>query len=187
MKHGSAYILAGLLPLLTAPAVIAQDAEIAPKVQAQKRSERILYGFVPDVENLEFIDGKTLAERYKGATVKGIYNITPHTDQRYVERFTVDGKTDYREGDFTSAGTWYIKGDLLCFRYDESHEDEHCGYEFDYGDCVISYSPLMPIIGGKPAWPAGWSSVNKFTHKDFSWDKLSLDEAKDFSCYSLVS
>ena len=187
MKRGFAYILAGLLPLCAAPAAQAQQAGESPVAKKQKRSERILYGFVPDIDNLEFIDGQTLAERYKGATVKGIYNITPHTDQRYAERFTADGKTDYREGDFASTGRWYVKGDLLCFRYDEIPEEEHCGFEFEYGDCIISYSSYMPIIGGKPANPAAWSSVNKFTHKDFDWADLSLEEAKGFSCYSLVS
>ena len=183
MTRGFAYIIAGLSALLAVPAAQAQDAE-APQ---ERREERILYGFVPDVDNLDFIEGKALAERYQGETIKGIYSITPHTDQRYVEHFSKDGKTRYKEGEFASTGRWYVKGDLLCFRYDEIPNEEHCGYEFEYGDCIISYSSYMPIIGGKPANPAGWSSVNKPTHKDFDWDKLSLEEAKNFSCYSLIS
>lgn len=186
MMRAGAYIIAGLTALLAiAPTQAQQAGDIVE--QLQKRSERILYGFVPDVDNLRFIGGEELRARYEGLSIKGIYNITPHTDQRYVEHFSADGKTRYTEGEFSSRGTYYIKGDLLCFRYDEIPEEEHCGYEFDYGDCIISYSRYALIIGGKPANPAGWSSVNKPTHKDFSWDNLSLEEAKDFSCYSLIS
>ena len=183
MKRCFAYILAVIGALLASLPAQAQQ-EQAPQ---QRRAERILYGFVPDVDNLQFIDGQALAARYQGVTIKGIYSVTPHTDQRYVEHFSADGKTRYKEGDFTSTGRWYVQGDLLCFRYDESPEEEHCGYEFEYGDCIISYSRYEPIIGGKPVNAAGWSSVNKYTHKDFDWGQLSLEEAKDFSCYSLIS
>ena len=180
--------IAFLLALTLTPAA-AQGQSVSDHLEElrKKRAERILFGFIPDIGNLQFIDGDELNRRYKGVTIKGIYNITPHTDQRYIEHFSAKGETRYSEGNFSSNGQWYVKGDLLCFRYEDDSEREHCGYEFDYGDCIISYSRYEPIIGGKPADPSGWTSVNKMSHVDFDWADLSLEEAKDFSCYSLIS
>lgn len=151
--------------------------------EANPRNELILYGFVPDFKRLTLITGDKLKQRYSGVTIKGIYSITPHGDQRYVETMSADGRADYAEIGFAAQGRWYVDGDQLCFRYDDSPQTAHCSYRFDYGDCMISYSHIM---GSRPMNPARWRSVKKIAPAMFSRKDLTRLTEQDFTCRALI-
>ena len=146
-------------------------------------TEPILHDFIPDSRRLELVTGKELKAQYSGRTIAGIYDVTRHSDQRYVETLHATGKIQYTEKAFQSAGKWFVRGDNLCFIYDEQPGREHCFYEFRYGDCVISYSDDSPVVGGKPLLTRDWSSVQKFVGKGFKWPDVPASEADEFSCF----
>jgi hypothetical protein len=154
--------------------------------QDKTRSEAIMYGFVPDVSQLEQIKGDDLKTRLRGKTIAGIYGITMHDDQRYTEDFHADGRMDYRERDFSSTGRWFVKNDKLCFAYSERRGAPFCFYEFAYGSCVISYSDTTPLRAGKPVGVEDWASVQVFVDDDFEWPETpTKDDA--LSCqFSMV-
>lgn len=146
-------------------------------------TQPILHDFIPDSRRLELVKGKELKAQYSGRTIAGIYDITRHSDQRYVETLFANEKITYREKAFQSAGKWFVRGDNLCFVYDEQPEREHCFYAFRYGDCIISYSDDSPVVAGKPLLTREWSSVQKMVDKNFKWPDVAASEADEFSCF----
>lgn len=156
---------------------------VSAQDQRQLRQERILHDFVPEMSRLEMVTGEEMSSTYKGKTIAGIYDVTRHSDQRYVETLAEDGRISYRERAFSSAGKWFVRGDNLCFVYDEQPGVEHCFYEFRYGDCIISYSSNQPVIGRKPLFASEWSSVQKMVGKTFDWPNEDASEADEFSCF----
>jgi len=147
------------------------------------RAEPILHDFVPDPERLELVTGDELAAKYPGKTIAGIYDVTRHDDQRYVETLRKDGRISYRERNFKSEGEWFVRANNLCFVYDEQPGREHCFYEFRYGDCVIAYSNNMPLVSGRPAIVGAWASIQKFVESDFKWPDVPASEADEFTCF----
>jgi hypothetical protein len=164
---------------LTLPCTVsAQTVEPSPGI-----SQPILHDFVPDSRRLELVTGEELKAQYSAQTIAGIYDVTRHSDQRYVETLSTNGKISYRERAFQSEGKWFVRGDRLCFIYDEQPGREHCFYEFRYGDCIISYSDTNPVVAGKPLLTRDWSSVQKFVDSDFRWPDVPADEADAFACF----
>ena len=130
--------------------------------------------------------GDELIARYSGKRIKGIYQSDRHDEgQLYTEKLFKDGRTDYKGGDFTSTGNWYVSGDKLCFEYDEIAGSQYCFYEYYYGDCVISYSDESFFYKGLPYFPSHWNSVVRVTHDNFSWDRQK-DTTEGFVCQSLL-
>ena len=137
--------------------------------QIPVRNVPIMYGFVPDVSQLEMLDGEMLKTRVRGKTIAGIYGLTMHDDQRYTETLSADGALSYRERDFTSVGRWFVKGDKLCFAYTGARSALYCFYEFEYGSCTISFPDTTPLVNGKPVDPSDWTSVQIYVDADFKW------------------
>lgn len=158
-------------------------SSLAPAVAEDGRAQPILHDFVPEVERLEQISGDMLKTRYSDRTIAGIYDITRHSDQRYVETLSAEGRVEYRERAFAAVGKWFVSQDNLCFTYDDQPGREHCFTLFHYGDCVVSYSNDEPIYGGRPVVPAAWSSVQKFVDEDFRWPDVPVSEADEFTCF----
>lgn len=112
-----------------------------------------------DPSALRLLIGDELLAEFSGKTRIGIYKrpFARSGSSRYTETTHANGRTDYKEGDFTATGIWKAAGDRMCFRYDSSPEDLHCFREFKTGNCVYSYTLSNSTVNG-PIDPNRWGS-----------------------------
>ena len=157
------------------------------KFRGAPADQTIMWGWVPDVDQLELIPGDEIGDVYGGRTVKAIYSITFHDDQRFVETHTREGRVDYHAGNFSSPGDWYVRGDLMCFRYDAEPEVNHCFHKFRYGGCLVTYPANVPLVDGKPLSPTRWGSVQQYADDDFRWPERPASKRDAFVCKMMVS
>ena len=172
---------------IATPALANPLSDFLGKFRGAPADQTIMWGWVPDVDKLELIRGDEIGDVYGGKTVKAIYSITFHDDQRFVETHTPEGRVDYNAGNFSSPGDWYVRGDQMCFRYDEEPEVEHCFHKFRYGGCLVTYQSNVPIVDGKPLDPASWGSVQQYADPDFRWPDRPPSQRDAFVCKMMVS
>ena len=92
------------------------------------------------------VTGEALVTNFRGVTHDGAYNFSRDgkARARYIETHQPNGDVLYREGDMASKGIWFIRGDTLCFTYENAAMSGGCFRVYKVKNCFYYYSNRLP-------------------------------------------
>lgn len=96
-----------------------------------------------------------LTEAFSGRTHSGFYRFEREAfpTHRFEETTAKDGSVEHLQGAETLTGKWSLKGDQICYVYDEIWARQLCFDIYRVGNCYYHY---LQTEGGRPikAWTA---------------------------------
>lgn len=96
-----------------------------------------------------------LEDAFRGQTHRGFYRFERDAlpTHRFEETTTTDGQVKHIQGDEVLTGVWAIKGNQICFIYEEVWARTLCFDIYQKGNCYYHY---LMTEGGRPvrSWTA---------------------------------
>ncbi len=101
------------------------------------------------------LKAEELRAAFSGKTHDGFYRFERESipTHSFSETTTADGRVTHIQGPETITGTWRIKGDQICYTYDDTWRRELCFDMYRVGNCYYHY---IMTEAGRPiqAWTA---------------------------------
>ncbi len=90
--------------------------------------------------------GEELQGYFSGVTHDGAYNFSRdgRAQSFYTETHEPNGDVIYQEGELKSKGIWFIRGEALCFAYENQNMTGGCFRVYRVENCFYYYSTRIP-------------------------------------------